>query len=210
MKQNIENTFTEIYKNGSWGSSESVSGRGSEIEQTKKIIEELPILYKKLGIESVLDIPCGDYNWMQFVDNRSVDYIGADIVEDLIVENRKKFPNVNFQHLDLASSQLPKVDLVIARDVLVHMTYDMIEKSINNIIKSGSKYLLTTTFTSENINYNLPENGMWRPLNLLINPFQYNPKYLINEDCTEMGYNNNVFNDKCLVLFDLSKLKVTK
>ena len=210
MKQNIENTFTEIYKNGSWGSSESVSGRGSEIEQTKKIIEELPILYKKLGIESVLDIPCGDYNWMQFVDNRSVDYIGADIVEDLIVENRKKFPNVNFQHLDLASSQLPKVDLVIARDVLVHMTYDMIEKSINNIIKSGSKYLLTTTFTSENINYNLPENGMLRPLNLLINPFQYNPKYLINEDCTEMGYNNNVFNDKCLVLFDLSKLKVTK
>ena len=73
MSKNIEETFTEIYKNKFWDSKESVSGRGSEIEQTKRIIIELPKLYDKFEIKSVLDIPCGDYHWMKYVDNNSVD-----------------------------------------------------------------------------------------------------------------------------------------
>ena len=208
MSKNIEETFTEIYKNKFWDSKESVSGRGSEIEQTKRIIIELPKLYDKFEIKSVLDIPCGDYHWMKYVDDDSVDYIGADIVEDLILQNEKKFPDVYFKHLDLASSPLPKVDLVIARDIFVHMTYDMIEKCIANLIKSGSRYLLTTTFTSEPVNYDLEENGKWRPLNLLLPPFSYIPQYLINEDCTECDINQYVYTDKCLILFDLNKLRI--
>jgi len=147
---------------------------------------------------------------MESVNNRGINYIGADIVEDLIIENREKFPNVNFQHLDLVNSNLPKVDLIIARDVLVHMTYDVIQKAIENIVRSGAKYLLTTTFTSEEHNYDLSENGQWRPLNLLKVPFKFNPIYLINENCSEIDGNGNPYNDKCLVLFEIQKLKVAR
>jgi hypothetical protein len=38
----------------------------------------------------LLDIPCGDFNWMKLL-NLGVDYIGADIVGELIAENRRRF-----------------------------------------------------------------------------------------------------------------------
>ena len=42
-------------------------------------------------IRSILDLACGDFNWMsQVLKNVDVDYIGSDIVEDLIISNRKK------------------------------------------------------------------------------------------------------------------------
>ncbi|EIJ81319.1 hypothetical protein PB1_00190 [Bacillus methanolicus PB1] len=61
----MKNIFSFIYNRNIWGSSESVSGPGSSIAQTKTIIQELPILIKKLQIRKILDAPCGDFNWMK-------------------------------------------------------------------------------------------------------------------------------------------------
>ena len=206
MNKELEQTFTTIYSTRAWHSKESISGNGSELVQTKQIIEELPFLFKKYNIQSVLDIPCGDYNWMQHVDKTDIKYIGADIVEELINSNTAKYPDVNFMHLDLTKSELPTVDLILARDVFVHMTYETIVSALENIIKSGAKYLLTTSFTGLNLNTDLPQNGDWRCLNLLAAPFRFKPVYLINEDCTE-GVGNQ-HNDKCLILFEVSRLYI--
>jgi 2-polyprenyl-3-methyl-5-hydroxy-6-metoxy-1,4-benzoquinol methylase len=206
MNNNLKQTFTDIYDTRAWHSQESISGIGSELSQTKQIINELPFLFKKYDIRSVLDIPCGDFNWMQHVDRYGINYIGADIVEPLIASNKIKYPDVQFQHLDLTKSELPQVDLIIARDVFVHMTYDTIVLALENIIKSKCKYLLTTSFTGIDTNRNLTHDGDWRPLNLLVQPFRFKPVYLINEDCTEGE--NNQHNDKCLVLFEVSRLYI--
>jgi hypothetical protein len=206
MNKQLEQTFTTIYSTRAWHSKESISGNGSELVQTKQIIEELPFLFKKYNIQSVLDIPCGDYNWMQHVDKTDIKYIGADIVEELINSNIAKYPDVNFMHLDLTKSELPTVDLILARDVFVHMTYETIVSALENIIKSGAKYLLTTSFTGMDSNRDLTYNGDWRPLNLLVAPFKFKPIYLINEDCTEGE--NNQHNDKCLILFEISRLYI--
>jgi 2-polyprenyl-3-methyl-5-hydroxy-6-metoxy-1,4-benzoquinol methylase len=206
MNSNLEQTFTGIFNTRAWHSNESISGNGSELKQTQRLINELPALFKKYDIKSILDIPCGDYNWMQHVDRTNIDYIGADIVEPLIEANKQKYPNINFQHLDLTNSELPQVDLILARDVFVHMTYETIIAALENIIKSRCKYLLTTSFTGMNSNWNLTTNGDWRPLNLLIEPFRFKPIYLINEDCTEGD--NNQHNDKCLILFEVSRLYI--
>jgi 2-polyprenyl-3-methyl-5-hydroxy-6-metoxy-1,4-benzoquinol methylase len=206
MNNNLKQTFTDIYDTRAWHSQESISGIGSEMSQTKQIINELPFLFKKYDIQSVLDIPCGDFNWMQHVDRSSINYIGADIVEPLIESNKIKYPDVHFQHLDLTKSELPQVDLIIARDVFVHMTYNTIVLALENIIKSNCKYVLTTSFTGINSNRDLSHDGDWRPLNLLIAPFRFKPIYLINEDCTEGE--NNQHNDKCLVLFEVSRLYI--
>jgi len=206
MNKQLEQIFTNIYDTRAWHSKESISGNGSELSQTKQIINELPFLFKKYNITSMLDIPCGDFNWIQYVNLDNVKYIGADIVEDLIITNQTKYPNFEFRHLDLTKSELPQVDLILARDVFVHMTYNTIIMALHNIINSGCKYLLTTSFTGMNSNRDLAVDGDWRPLNLLIEPFRFKPIYLINEDCTEGD--NNQHNDKCLILFEISRLYI--
>lgn len=198
----LKEVFTRIYEQNLWTSEESKSGLGSELKSTEVIREEIPEVLKKFKIKSFLDIPCGDFNWMNKVDFGDVEYIGADIVESMIESNIKKYEGKNFKVLDITKDELPKVDLIFVRDILGHFNYENIEKAINNMIKSGSKYLLTTSFTKWTYNTNI-ENGGWRPINLMIPPFNFKPIYLINENCFE---GDNQYNDKCLILFDLSRL----
>jgi len=200
--EELKEVFTKIYENNLWTSQESKSGLGSELKSTEVIRRELPELFKKFEIKSVLDIPCGDFNWMQHVDMTNVDYIGADIVEKMIDSNKNNFVNVEFKVLDLTESELPKVDLIFVRDLLGHFNYQNVNKALQNIIRSGSKYLLTTSFTRWHYNVDI-ENGGWRPINLMLQPFSLKPIYLINEDCFE---GNGQYNDKCLLLFEIKRL----
>lgn len=208
MKKNknlteLKKVFNRIYENNEWGSEESKSGGGSELRTTEKIREEIPNVISKFNIKSFLDIPCGDFNWMSKVDLNDVEYIGADIVDDLIKNNIEKYPNIDFRVIDITEDELPKVDLVFVRDLFGHFDYRNIAFAINNLVDSGSKYLLTTSFTKWDYNTDI-ENGDWRPINLLIKPFNFKPIYLINEECIEG--NNFEYNDKCLILFDLQNL----
>ena len=196
----LKNVFTEIYSNNLWTSQQSVSGIGSEYSNVLKLIEELPVLLKKYNINSMLDIPCGDYNWMQHVDLNNISYIGADIVDDLVKSNTEKHPSVDFRVLDITSDKLPMVDLVFTRDCLGHLSNENVLKAIKNIKDSNSKFLLATSFTKYNHNTDIKDGG-WKCINLMIAPFFLNPIYLINEDCKE-GYPH--YNDKCMILFKLN------
>ena len=69
---NIEYKFTNIYKNNYWGSSESKSGEGSNLDFTINIRSELPKLCKNYGIKVLFDAPCGDFNWMKHIINYMV------------------------------------------------------------------------------------------------------------------------------------------
>lgn len=60
-------TFTSIYRNNGWGSLESRSGAGSTLASTANIRRELPGLVERLNIRTLLDAPCGDFNWMKEV-----------------------------------------------------------------------------------------------------------------------------------------------
>src|SRR4051794_14532620 len=64
---NTRDIFTKIYRNNWFNGRNSVSGPGSEIEQTRVLIEELPRLFADLDISTLLDIPCGDFHWMNNV-----------------------------------------------------------------------------------------------------------------------------------------------
>jgi 2-polyprenyl-3-methyl-5-hydroxy-6-metoxy-1,4-benzoquinol methylase len=170
--------FTDYYKNNSWSGKESVSGPGSDYEQTKFLIPELEIMLKYLNIKSMLDIPCGDFNWMKRIDLNKISYHGADIVEPLIKNNNNKYQkqNITFSVLNLVNDKLPKVDLVMVRDCLVHLPTEDVFKALNNIKNSGSKYLLTTNFLWNHQEDNQDISvGQWRRINLQKTP--YNFKY---------------------------------
>ena len=127
--------FTDIYLNNKWGDKYSFSGTGSNLNQTKIIIKELKNIIKKYKIKSILDIPCGDFYWMKEFDFQDLNYIGADIVSELVNENIKKFKksNVNFQIVDLLIDKIPDSDLIFCRDCLVHFSFKDIFKAIKNI-----------------------------------------------------------------------------
>lgn len=191
---NHSDIFTDIYKNNGWNGGESVSGSGSSIENTKRLRKALPELIKNLKIESILDIPCGDFHWMKELRIPDIHYIGADIVPELIESNEKKYGQLNryFQVLDVINDKLPQVDLVICRDCLVHLSYEDAMNAMANICASNSKYVLTTTFTLHD-NDDI-QTGDWRPLNLGKPPFSLPPPIaLINE-----GYDHPYFCDKAM------------
>jgi hypothetical protein len=53
-----------------------------------------PILFEllpRLNVQTVLDAPCGDWNWMRLVDLSEVEYIGADILRTVIERNRSNY-----------------------------------------------------------------------------------------------------------------------
>ncbi len=56
--KDAEQVFNDIYRKNTWGGKESVSGTGSDKEQTEVLVNELPDLIRDLGIRTMLDIPC--------------------------------------------------------------------------------------------------------------------------------------------------------
>jgi hypothetical protein len=183
----IEEIFTDIYQTNAWNGRESVSGVGSDSNQTVFLVKELSLLLKKLEIASMLDIPCGDFNWMKKVDFTG-QYIGADIVEPIIASNQDRYgsPHRKFEVLNIISDKLPKVDLILTRDCLVHLSNQQILKALANIKASGAKYLLATTYLwqSKEFNKNI-KTGQWRRVNLHQEPFNLPyPEELIVEGNT--------------------------
>jgi hypothetical protein len=196
--------FDIIFENNGFLGTESVSGEGSSLFQTRIIREELPKLLKELGVRNFLDVPCGDWNWMRRVDLADIEYTGGDIVQAIIDRNNEIHGNENrrFECLNIITGPLPRADLIFCRDCLVHLHFSDGLAALEQFRKSGAKWLLTTTFTDRDGNEDLYEGGVWRPLNLEKAPYNL-PKAerYINEGCTE---GDNMFGDKCLALWRLS------
>ena len=194
--------FRRIYVQNNWGGSESVSGPGSSLSATDKLRHELPKVFRTLRITSILDIPCGDYNWMKAVDREGIQYIGADIVPEIVLQN-KLYEDVStsFRELDMLTDSLPTVSLILCRDCLVHFSYEDIFAALLNVCRSESLYLLTTTYCDITTNSDIV-TGEWRPLNLQAPPFYLpEPEMLIRERSLA-GRRS----DKCLGLWKLSDI----
>lgn len=201
--------FTFINETNLWGAAESRSGLGSELDATAHLRAELPKLFRSLKIKSIVDIPCGDFGWLRKTDLPVETYIGADIVEAIIhnlqgiYQGSRTGTEYRFCVLDLTQSNLPKVDMVLCRDCLVHFSYKSIAKVIDNLKRSGATYLLTTTFTELPGNIDI-QDGDWRPLNLEAAPFRFaKPEKIINEKCTEV---DGAYSDKSLGLWKIASL----
>lgn len=196
----IKDTFQNIYRTNHWSGQDSISGDGASTTQTQQIQAELPLLLQRLQISTFLDLPCGDFSWMQFVDLSSVSYIGADIVPEIIHQNQEKYGQLNrrFMSLDITQDDLISADLLFCRDCLVHFSFADIQRTIINIKRNRVNYLLTTTFPNCELNEDII-TGDWRLLNFTLPPFNFPPPlYLINEQCSE---GNGEFQDKSLGLW---------
>ena len=204
-KPSTEEIFREIYHNNHWIGTESVSGQGSENEQTREISIQIPELVRQLGVERFLDVPCGDFNWFRKMNMPLKKYIGGDILSQIIDRNNAQFKSDvhEFVKLDLIKDKLPKADILLCRDCLVHLSFEDIFSVLENVKKSPITYLLSTTFTECDENIDIV-TGDWRIINLEKPPFNLpKPFRLINEKCTE---GEGTYADKSLGLWKICEL----
>lgn len=177
---NAQDVFTEIYKTNYWGSEESISGTGSEISQTELISNELPKIFQKYSVKTFLDAPCGDFVWMKrAIEKCNIDYIGADIVADLVELNNKSFSSesISFVHLDICNDNLPQADLMLCRDCLFHLSFADIKSFFIKFSNSNIEYLLLTNhkqFEKKFKNLDI-KTGDFRMLDLFSEPINLSP-----------------------------------
>ena len=213
--------FSGIYENYGFGSTESRSGPGSTLEETRLLREEIKKLIAEKGIKSVVDIPCGDFHWMKEIVFNFDYYTGGDIVEKAIETNNEKYGNsrIKFIHFDLVNDTIPEGDLLIVRDVIGHFPLEDGKKIIDNILKSNCKYLLSTSWAkkvdqgwskcnptdvhreNEGVDY-----GRFYPVNLMAAPFNFpEADVYLEEDVRVDNWENG--NRKVLALWDLQKVR---
>lgn len=145
-----QQVFSEIYASQAWGSRESGSGTGSELRATGNLRKNLPELLTRLSAESLLDAPCGDWNWMRHVDLPVTRYFGVDIVPDVVEANRRRFGDDvhRFQFADLTCDSLPRADAILCRDCLVHVSFQDIATILENFRATCASWLLLNTYLS--------------------------------------------------------------
>lgn len=197
--------FRYAHRHNLWDGSETPSGPGSSVDQTREILAALPELCKRYSVHSLLDVPCGNFHWMAEVDLPDVQYTGGDLVPEIVAEARRQYGTRRrqFVELDLTRSPLLAADLLFCRDCLVHLSYADILRAVRNVRGSTIEYLLTTTFTAEPA-FRDVVTGDWRPVNLEAPPFSFGPPLeLIPERCTEQ---DGAFADKSLGLWRVSDL----
>lgn len=172
----MQATFEPFYTENRWGDAESVSGPGSNLARTAKLRGELPALLQEIGARTLLDAPCGDFNWMKDTALGVEQYIGADVIPELIARNQSLYGNerTRFVFLDLTSDELPRVDVILCRDCFIHFSNRHIAAAIRNFKRSRSTYLLTNTYPDWTKNENI-RTGDFRYLNLLLPPFNFPP-----------------------------------
>lgn len=171
----MQEVFRHAYRHNIWGDAESVSGPGSGLVRTKRFREEIPSLLGEIGASFLLDAGCGDFNWMKEVQPIE-QYLGIDIVPELIVHCRERHGGERrtFMHGDITRDALPRADVILCRDCLVHLSFEDALAAVRNFKRSQSRYLLATTFIAFPENFNIT-TGEWRRLNMERHPFNFPP-----------------------------------
>jgi SAM-dependent methyltransferase len=145
-------------------------------------------LLRALGATSLLDAPCGDGGWISALDT-ALSYTGVDIVPELIDDLRSRAQQTGIPRsyllADITRDPLPRADAILCRDCLVHLSFENIAAALANFARSGSAWLVTTTFPELKANKDC-EDGDWRALNFELAPFNWGPPAeLLVEGCTE-------------------------
>lgn len=181
-----ESVFAVIHRKRAWGDGTSVSGGGSDLAETRTVREVLPDLLSDFDIRTMLDAPCGDFHWMSQVDLPLELYIGADIVEPIVAANQHNYgsPARRFICADITRDPLPRADLILCRDCMVHMSNPDIALALRNFKRSGARYLLATTYPQMVARNRSIVTGMWRFLDLERPPFAFPPPLRLVEEQT--------------------------
>jgi len=118
----------------------------------------------------IVDAPCGDMTWMPLLINdlalafEHVEYIGIDIVPDLINRNKEEISfsenvDAQFKCLDVTREPIPDCDLLLCKDLVNHLSNRDVLRLLENIQSSYCKYAVITS-NRGCVNTELPASGI--------------------------------------------------
>lgn len=176
LKKYFERWYAPHLINNSSGAS-SVSG-------TALLRSRMLDLFREHKIYSVFDAGCNDCNWASLLAHY-VRYLGGDISEPLIQNARNQYPELELQIHDVTTDPIPSVDLLLCRDVAIHLSTDHKQQLWNNWYRSGVPWILithhydqnanqevvyTNTFPFGFVNWTLPPWNFPAPTHVLLDP----------------------------------------
>jgi hypothetical protein len=99
-------------------------------------------------------------------------YIGGDISGEVIAGNldRHAGPGRQFIELDITSDPLPKADMIMVRDCMMHLKDWLRWAFLENFAKSDITYLMTTAH-HVSTNLSVVNNGGFKRFNPVVAPF---------------------------------------
>jgi len=150
--------------------------------------ERLYDIFEEFDIKSFLDCGCADFHWLSKLDWTGIDYMGVDIVPELIRQNKRRFPDFKFKIENLVKMTMPKKDMVFIRDVFSHLNFKNCLEIIKNIKASGSRYLMASTQTA--IKENIDTSCIVLQFrNLMIEPFNFpEPIKFISDKASDQNH----------------------
>ncbi len=174
IRNNAKETFRALYQHGGWvheDEQESRSGIGSSTAVAAGLVERIEAATDRLGAESLVDVGCGDWNWMKRA-RFGFAYTGVDVVPEVIAANQQfARPGVNFTVCDAIEGPIPVADVALCREVLFHLSFTDAMAVFRNI-KAATRYLIATTDLDIGINSDI-QTGDFRRINLLRRPFRF-------------------------------------
>ena len=175
--------FSHIFNERTWGCVETRSGPGSTLAATAAMRKSLHKLLQRLKVRSLLDAGCGDLNWFETVLDTVDLYLGIDVAPEVIdyaLRLHQGRRGVFFNVADVVSDLLPKVDAVLCRHVLTHLPNAQVHAALENIRRSGARYLIATSHrgaTNTEV-----EPGGWRAQDLCAPPYDLPPPAFVLQD----------------------------
>lgn len=169
----MREAFEKVYATNEWHYG---SGEGSLRRHTRGYVQFLQQFLKEHDIRSVVDMGCGDWQFSRYIDWTGIQYRGFDLVQSVIEKNQKSFskPNIEFVLYDGNFDSLPEADLLIAKDVLQHLSQENIMRFLPTL-KRFPMSLITNCVNPRGLTENKQiVDGEFRYLDLRLSPYHLN------------------------------------
>ncbi|MDF1759386.1 MAG: class I SAM-dependent methyltransferase [Coxiellaceae bacterium] len=170
-KMPLKDVFNDIYKTNKWLIG---SGTGSIPILNSSIIHFINrFINEHTDIETVLDIGCGDFKIGKKLCVENKKYIGVDVSSEIIkhCKNKNFKKNYQFIELDAAHDQLPAADLIILKDVLMHLCFEKIHIILDKINTYKYVIIQNDIYSEDMVNVDI-KDGDFRALNVTLSPFE--------------------------------------
>jgi ubiquinone/menaquinone biosynthesis C-methylase UbiE len=98
-------------------------GKGGRQDLRFRVLSEVGILYDS----SVLDVGCGFGDLFNYLKKQGWrgDYVGLDIVDDLLTEARKQFPEIEVRNIDILTNKFDnQFDYVVSSGIFNARLYE--------------------------------------------------------------------------------------
>lgn len=145
-RQHFHNT--EIFLEGWPGQApDTVCGWGSSEQHTRLLRKKFAEVLNTFDVQTLNDAGCGDLAWMSMVNLERIDYIGYDLHERANWAELRQH-GFRLDVLDIAAKDLRPADLIVCRDVFIHLPNDIILPTLERFRRSAP-LLLTSSYTSD-------------------------------------------------------------